>query len=1111
MEFRVLGSVEVRDAGGAPVDVGGPRQRTVLARLLVAHGAVVSIRTLIEDVYGDAPPVSAPATVQSYVSHLRRAIEPDRPARGRPRVLVGRPPGYALVAGNVDAARFTDLVERAEFLPPAEALAAVEEALGLWRGSPYEEFSDAPWALTEVSRLRELRLVAVERRAQALLDLGRPQAVIADLEAETAADPLRERLWYLLALALYRTGRQADALAVLRSARNTLTAHLGVEPGPTLRALEDDILRQVESLGPVPPHVVLEPVEASTPQRAMPEPAERAVLGRDGPLGELVALTGSAARRGVAIAAVSGEPGIGKTSLLEAASARCIEAGYLVVWGRCHDTQGTPALWPWVQVLGVLEQHCPPPDRSALAGLLDDEVPAGSEGAALLRRNQAIAQWLVTAARPRPLVIVLDDVQWADPASLELLRDVTVLVGGMTERVPLSVVTAFRDPVPTAEAGGVAVDELLGRLAGYDLLRIRLQGLGAEAVGQIAQEMGVQVDDQAVVRLTSRTGGNPFFVRESVRLLAQGRPLDTVPAAVAELVRQRLAILGPQAGEALQIAAVVGRDFDPVLVAEVVGSRSAGVDVYDLLDRGAQIGLLVSRDGRMAFAHDLVREALIDSLPPLGKALIHRHVMVALSARPRADVAVVAYHAVEAGPAAYEEAVRWAGAAAEQATLRLAYEEAATWWDRAVKAHDAAAGDPGTHVELLLKHVRALLDAGDPITARQVRADAIRTADRVPERPDLAVQALTALDAPTLWTTRDPYEAVELRLVHRLQTALDNLPDDDSPERARLLGGLAQELYDGSGNPRCDTLSRQAVDMARRLHDPYLLMRMLNARHLALPQPLHLAELTRIADELHELAVTVQAPAFELLAQMLHTHNHLEAFDLAAADQAATRCQALLQRLPQPWPRFQHTLWQANRLALEGRFHDAEKLRDEAERQAERVGVWHARPAVAMSRLAMRCQQGAMADAGPLVDAISGVHPTMDHDARVLHLLAQGREGEARALARAGWPSPPLDWSWLSTTCLQAAAQAAVGDRTACDRSYATLLPYSGRISTISAVMCMGPVDWYLTLLATAMGDHDSAARHLAVIARLAERNGLTWWRDRAMGTAAALRRRTSG
>ncbi|WP_239109456.1 AAA family ATPase, partial [Microbispora siamensis] len=156
---------------------------------------------------------------------------------------------------------------------------------------------------------------------------------------------------------------------------------------------------------------------------------------------------------------MSGEPGIGKTFLLEALAAWCVDAGHVVVWGRCHDTQGTPALWPWVQVLGALEQRCAPPDRSVLAGLLDDEALSGSGGAALLRRNQGIAQWLVTAARVRPLVVVLDDLQWADAASLELLRDVAVLVGGMAERVPLSVVAAFRDPLPADV--GVPVDELL--------------------------------------------------------------------------------------------------------------------------------------------------------------------------------------------------------------------------------------------------------------------------------------------------------------------------------------------------------------------------------------------------------------------------------------------------------------------------------------------------------------------------------------------------------------------------------------------------------------------------------------------------------------------------
>ncbi|WP_169983346.1 BTAD domain-containing putative transcriptional regulator [Microbispora sp. H10836] len=1100
MEFRVLGPLEVYDDDGARVDLGGQRQRAVLARLLIAQGAVVSSGTVIDAVW-ETPPASALATVQSYISHLRRAIEPDRPARGEPRVLLGRPPGYLLRAENVDAVRFADLVNRAELLSPREALASAEEALGLWRGSPYGEFSDKPWALAEAGRLRELRLVSIELRAQALLDLGRPQAAIADLEAETAANPLRERLWCLLALALYRTGRQADALRILRRVRELLADQLGLDPGPELRDLEDGILRQTESLGPVTSTTVL------TTSQAPFQP--RTVRGREKPLAELLSLANSATRRRVAVAAVSGEPGIGKTSLLESFAACCADAGYLVLWGRCHDTQGTPALWPWLQVLGALQERCPPPDRTALAGLLDDGIPTGSTGTALLRRNQAIAQWLVTAARAQPLVILLDDAQWADPASLELLRDVAVLIGGTADGAPLSLVTAFRDTMPpqppTGVAGGLSVDELLVRLAGYDLVRIRLGGLGFEAVREIAEEMGVQVNDQIVARLTNRTGGNPFFVRESIRLVVEGQSLDTVPDAVAGLVRQRLAGRDPRLAQVLSVAAVIGRDFDPAVVAEVASSRSIDGDVYDLLDQAAQIGMLVCHNTQMAFAHDLVRETLVGDLPPLSRARIHRDVMAALSARPGTDVAMIAHHAVEAGPAAYGEAVRWACAAAEQAGLRLAYEEAATWWDRAIKAHDASAGDPETHVELLLHRVRALIETGDQLGARQARAEAIRAADRVPSRPELAARALTALDAPSLWSLLDPYEAIELRLVHRLESALDRLEEEDTPERARLLGSLAQELYDGSADPRCDLLSAQAVEMARRLGDPHLLMRMLNARHLALPQPLRITELMRIADEMCALAVREQAPRFELLAQMLHTHNRLEMFDVAGADRAAARCEALLERLPLAWPRFQHTFWRSNRLALDGRFDEAERLRTEAEHQAEQLEVYHVRALVTMGRLAMRYQQGAMANAGPLVDAISGIHPTLDHDARVLHLCSQGHGEEARDLVRAGWPTPPRDWSWLSAACLQAAARAAVGDEDDCRAGYAELLPYRRRISGISAVMCMGPVDWYLALLASTFGEYGTAVRHLAVVARLADRNGLTWWRDRARASAGAV------
>ncbi|WP_214409118.1 AfsR/SARP family transcriptional regulator [Sphaerisporangium fuscum] len=1091
MEFRILGPVEVYDDEGAMVDLGGPRQRAVLARLLAAHGAVVSAHMLIDDLYGGAPPPSAVPTLQSYISNLRRAIEPDRGPRRRSRVLVGRPPGYALVAGDVDATRFAELVGRAEFLPAGEALASVQEALGLWRGMPFGEFCDEPWAIVEVSRLRELRVVAAERRARALLDLGRPHAVVADLEAETMADPLRERLWCLLALALYRTGRQTDALAVLRRVGRLLADEYGLDPGPELRSLEEDILRQADSLGPVTATALVAAPAASWPGQT--------VRGRERELAELAALTAGAGCGGVAVAAVSGEPGIGKTRLLEAFADQCADLGHLVVWGRCHDTQGTPALWPWLQVLAALEPHFPPPEREALAGLLDDHEPAGPTDAALLRRNRAVAQWLTEAARSRPLVIVLDDAQWADPASLELLRDVLVLIRGLAAGAPLTLVTAFRGCASACGTTEPPVEKLLCHLAGYDLLRLRLTGLRAEEVRAIAEEMGADVDQRLAGRLTARTGGNPFFVRESMRLFLQGRDLDAVPDAVAEVVRRRLAGLGPRARDVLQVAALIGRDFDPAVVAEACRG-----EVYGVLDLAVQTGVLVPRAGRMAFSHDLVRETLVRDIPPLRKAVIHREVMASLSSRPGTDVAVIAHHAVEAGPAAYGDAAGWARAAAEQAGLRLAYEEAAVWWNLAVKAHDASAGDPHLHVELLLRQVDALLQAGDAIGARRVRAEAVLAADRAGDR-ERSARALTALDTPSLWTRRDPYEAVELRLVHRFETALRELPQGDGPQRARLLGGLAQELYDGSGDARCDSLSAEAVEMARRLGDPDLLMRMLNARHLALPQPLNVPELMKVTDELHELAVRTRAPGFELLAQMMYSHNRLELFDLAGADQAAARCETLLERLPLPWPRFQHTLWCSNRLALDGRFEEAGRLRGEAEGQAGKIGVWHARGAVAMGRIGLHCQQGTMAQAGPLIEMIAGIHPSLEHDARILRLCGEGRTGEALELAAGGWPAPPYDWSWLSATCLQAAARAALGDVDDCREGYATLLPYSGRISALSAVICMGPVDWYLALLASAMGDRCAADRHLEMLERLAELNGLSYWRDRARAALRAL------
>jgi DNA-binding SARP family transcriptional activator len=247
VRFGVLGPVAAWDAGGEPVGLKGPRHRAVLARLIIARGRVVPVSRLVDDLWID-PPDGAVSAVRTFVGALRRALEPQRPPRTPARLLVTEGPGYALRTDDVDAWRFERAV--AAQGPPEETLARLEEALAWWRGPAYAEFADQDWARAERSRLTELRLHAAERRAEARLALGAAAEAVPDLDAQVAEHPWREEGWRLLALALYRTGRQADALAVLRRARATLVDGLGLDPGPGLRRLEADVLAQDPRLDP---------------------------------------------------------------------------------------------------------------------------------------------------------------------------------------------------------------------------------------------------------------------------------------------------------------------------------------------------------------------------------------------------------------------------------------------------------------------------------------------------------------------------------------------------------------------------------------------------------------------------------------------------------------------------------------------------------------------------------------------------------------------------------------------------------------------------------------------------------------------------------------------
>ncbi|HSK55649.1 MAG TPA: BTAD domain-containing putative transcriptional regulator, partial [Jiangellales bacterium] len=364
--FGILGPLEVRD-GETLVQVPGKQERALLALLLTDPGRVFSVATIVEALWGDEPPGKAAKTVQSYVFRLRQALP-----RSGPEVVVTRSPGYAVVVepDQVDAERFKRLVAAGHRMlaegRPGRAAALLREALELWRGEPYAEF-DGPFAVAERTALEELRLTAVEDRSAAQLATGAGPELIAELDALTARHPWRERLWVQLMTALYRAGRQADALDAYRRARSVLGDELGLEPGPELREAEARVLAQDQTLLGTQPGL----------GDALPL-AGPTFVGREAELARLLAAYEEAAAGTVVRVLVIGPHGIGKSRLLAELAQQARSRGAIVQVGSSR---------PWPR----------PPDRPLVLLLDDLHLAAPGDLSTLAER--------IVAARP-PLLVV---------------------------------------------------------------------------------------------------------------------------------------------------------------------------------------------------------------------------------------------------------------------------------------------------------------------------------------------------------------------------------------------------------------------------------------------------------------------------------------------------------------------------------------------------------------------------------------------------------------------------------------------------------------------------------------------------------------------------------
>jgi len=429
MDYRILGPLEALD-GERRLPLGGARQRSVLALLLLHGNEALTRDVIIDQLWGEEPPNTAAKVLQNCVSALRKELPAGTDTL---RTVSG---AYCLALGpdELDRDRFERLVAEGRAALSAEQHAEAADlfrrALGLWRGSPLSDFTYERFAHEEITRLEELHVAATEDRLEADLALGRHDELAPELETLVTRHPLRERLRWQLMVALYRAGRQAEALDAYRAARRTMLADLGIEPGRALQDLERAILAQDPALdAPAARPAARGGHRGARPGRLAASPlvdrAEELTLLEAG-------LDDAIAGRG-RLFVVVGEAGSGKTRLADEVGSAAKQRGSRILWGRGWDGGGAPAYWPWSQALRDADRTVPTPDSD--------------DAAERFRFFEAVTEAVRQAATEQPLLLVLDDLQAADENSILLLE----FVAGELPEMAALVLALGRPETPRLE------------------------------------------------------------------------------------------------------------------------------------------------------------------------------------------------------------------------------------------------------------------------------------------------------------------------------------------------------------------------------------------------------------------------------------------------------------------------------------------------------------------------------------------------------------------------------------------------------------------------------------------------------------------------------------